>query len=150
MGSGIYYRNERIEVIEENRETLSRYLDAFAAAGETDGLEGIRNIQSLWEKVYPKGRLTLINTMGEVVIDSKSDPNEMDNHYKRPEIIKAFEEGNGSELRYSKTQSEWQTIWPKDHRPRLPVEEWSKAVLSVEDLNSLAGSMADHSFIRWR
>ncbi len=141
---GFIYRNERIEVIEENRETLSRYLDAFAAAGETDGLEGIRNIQSLWEKVYPKGRLTLINTMGEVVIDSKSDPNEMDNHYKRPEIIKAFEEGNGSELRYSKTQSEWQNYMAK--RIIVPGTPGQGMVIRlsypVEDLNSLAGSMA--------
>ena len=116
IGIGVWafiYKNERREVVEENRETLSRYLDAFAAAGEQDGLKGIRDIQSLWEKIYPRGRLTVINTMGEVVIDSKSDPNEMDNHYKRPEIIKAFEDGSGSELRYSKTQSEWQNYMAK-------------------------------------
>ena len=141
---GFIYRNERIEVIEENRETLSRYLDAFAAAGETYGLEGIRNIQSLWEKVYPKGRLTLINTMGEVVIDSKSDPNEMDNHYKRPEIIKAFEDGSGSELRYSKTQSEWQNYMAK--RVIIPGIPGQGMVIRLsyplEELNSLALSMA--------
>ena len=141
---GFIYRNERREVIEENRETLSRYLDAFAAAGENDGLEGIRDIQSLWEKIYPKGRLTLINTMGEVVIDSKSDPNEMDNHYKRPEIIKAFEDGDGSELRFSKTQSEWQNYMAK--RIIIPGTPGQGMVIRLsyplEDLNSLAASMA--------
>ena len=141
---GFIYRNERIEVIEENRETLSRYLDAFAAAGEQDGLKGIRDIQSLWEKIYPRGRLTVINTMGEVVIDSKSDPNEMDNHYKRPEIIKAFEDGSGSELRYSKTQSEWQNYMAK--RVIIPGIPGQGMVIRLsyplEELNSLALSMA--------
>lgn len=141
---GFIYRNERIEVIEENRETLSRYLDAFAAAGEQDGLKGIRDIQSLWKKIYPRGRLTVINTMGEVVIDSKSDPNEMDNHYKRPEIIKAFEDGSGSELRYSKTQSEWQNYMAK--RVIIPGIPGQGMVIRLsyplEELNSLALSMA--------
>lgn len=147
IGIGVWafiYKNERREVVEENRETLSRYLDAFAAAGEQDGLKGIRDIQSLWEKIYPRGRLTVINTMGEVVIDSKSDPNEMDNHYKRPEIIKAFEEGNGSELRYSKTQSEWQNYMAK--RVIIPGTPAQGMVIRLsyplEELNSLALSMA--------
>ncbi|MGD9666884.1 MAG: ATP-binding protein [Synergistaceae bacterium] len=147
IGIGVWafiYKNERREVVEENRETLSRYLDAFAAAGEQDGLKGIRDIQSLWEKIYPRGRLTVINTMGEVVIDSKSDPNEMDNHYKRPEIIKAFEEGNGSELRYSKTQSEWQNYMAK--RVIIPGTPGQGMVIRLsyplEELNSLVLSMA--------
>jgi len=147
IGIGVWafiYKNERREVVEENRETLSRYLDAFAAAGEQDGLKGIRDIQSLWEKIYPKGRLTVINTMGEVVIDSKSDPNEMDNHYKRPEIIKAFEDGSGSELRYSKTQSEWQNYMAK--RVIIPGTPAQGMVIRLsyplEELNSLALSMA--------
>ncbi len=147
IGIGVWafiYKNERREVVEENRETLSRYLDAFAAAGEHDGLKGIRDIQSLWEKIYPRGRLTVINTMGEVVIDSKSDPNEMDNHYKRPEIIKAFEDGSGSELRYSKTQSEWQNYMAK--RVIIPGTPGQGMVIRLsyplEELNSLALSMA--------
>ncbi len=147
IGIGVWafiYKNERREVIEENRETLSRYLDAFAAAGERDGLKGIRDIQSLWGKIYPKGRLTVINAIGEVVFDSKSDPNEMDNHYKRPEIIKAFEDGSGSELRYSKTQSEWQNYMAK--RVIIPGTPGQGMVIRLsyplEELNSLALSMA--------
>ena len=138
------YRNERIEVIEENRETLSRYLEAFAAAGEEKGIAGIKEILSLWEKIYPEGRLTVINTMGEVVIDSKSDPNEMDNHYKRPEIIKAFEDGSGSELRYSKTQSSWQNYMAK--RVIIPGTPGQGIVVRLsyplEELNGLVSLMA--------
>ena len=141
---GFIYRNERREVIEENREVLSRYLGLFAAEGEGRGIEGIREVQAFWEKTYPEGRLTVINTMGEVVIDSKSDPNEMDNHYKRPEIIKAFEDGSGSELRYSKTQSEWQNYMAR--RVIIPGTPGQGLVIRLsyplEELNSLAASMA--------
>ena len=141
---GFIYKNERREVIEDNRETLALYLDAFAAAGNENGIAGIREIQVLWEKIYPRGRLTVINTMGEVVIDSKTDPNEMDNHYKRPEIIKAFEDGIGSELRYSKTHSEWQNYMAR--RVIIPGTPGQGMVIRlsypIEELNSLAASMA--------
>ena len=141
---GFIYRNERREVIEENREMLSRYLDLFARSAESNGIEGIRDISQFWEKVYPEGRLTVINTMGEVVVDSKSDPSEMDNHYKRPEIIRAFEDGSGSELRYSKTQSEWQNYMAR--RVIIPGTPGQGMVVRLsyplEELNSLAASMA--------
>ncbi len=141
---GFIYRNERREVIEENRETLARYLDAFQAAGEENGLEGIRDIEILWSKVYPEGRLTVVNTMGEVLKDSKSDPLEMDNHYKRPEIISAFEDGSGSELRYSKTHSEWQNYMAR--RVLIPGRPGYGIVVRLsyplEKLDSLALSMA--------
>lgn len=141
---GFIYRNERREVIEENRETLARYLDAFQAAGEENGLEGIRDIEILWSKVYPEGRLTVVNTMGEVLTDSKSDPLEMDNHYKRPEIISAFEDGSGSELRYSKTHSEWQNYMAR--RVLIPGRPGYGIVVRLsyplEKLDSLALSMA--------
>ena len=141
---GFIYKNERREVIEENREILSRYLDLFAQSAESNGIEGIRDISRFWEKVYPEGRLTVINTMGEVVIDSKSDPNEMDNHYKRPEIIRAFEDGSGSELRYSKTRSEWQNYMAR--RVIIPGTPGQGMVIRlsypIEELDSLAASMA--------
>lgn len=141
---GFIYKNERREVIEENREMLSRYLDIFAQSAESNGIEGIRDIRRFWEKVYPEGRLTVINTMGEVVIDSKSDPGEMDNHYKRPEIIRAFEDGSGSELRYSKTRSEWQNYMAR--RVIIPGTPGQGMVIRlsypIEELDSLAASMA--------
>jgi two-component system phosphate regulon sensor histidine kinase PhoR len=109
----VIYRAERRELIEDNSEVLSRYLDVFVKTGEQQGVGGMRNIFYLWNKVYPEGRITLINNTGEVIFDSKSDPSEMDNHYKRPEVMKAFSEGEGSELRYSKTQNEWQHYMAK-------------------------------------
>ena len=52
---GFIYRNERIEVIEENRRPFP---DTLTLCGRrADGLKGIR-ISSLSGKIYPRGRLT--------------------------------------------------------------------------------------------
>ena len=48
-------------------------------------------------------RITLIGTDGTVLADSDSDPALMDNHGNRPEIMAAFNNGEGSSIRYSQT-----------------------------------------------
>ena len=48
-------------------------------------------------------RITLIGTDGEVLYESLLNKDEMDNHYKRPEIIEAREKGEGEAIRYSAT-----------------------------------------------
>lgn len=48
-------------------------------------------------------RITLIGAEGEVLYESLLNKNEMDNHYKRPEIIEAREKGEGEAIRYSAT-----------------------------------------------
>ena len=51
-------------------------------------------------------RLTIIATDGKVLADSESDPDLMDNHKNRPEIIQALEGKVGSSKRYSATMKE--------------------------------------------
>jgi len=48
-------------------------------------------------------RLTIIGPDGEVVADSESDPETMDNHSARPEIREALSDGRGSSIRHSAT-----------------------------------------------
>lgn len=48
-------------------------------------------------------RITLIGAEGEVLYESLLNKDEMDNHYKRPEIIEAREKGEGEAVRYSAT-----------------------------------------------
>lgn len=48
-------------------------------------------------------RVTIIDTNGVVIAESKYNPAEMDNHYNRPEVRKAFQSGSAVELRYSYT-----------------------------------------------
>jgi two-component system phosphate regulon sensor histidine kinase PhoR len=48
-------------------------------------------------------RITVVLTSGKVIGDSEEEPDKMDNHGNRPEIIQAFNEGKGRSLRPSPT-----------------------------------------------
>lgn len=50
-----------------------------------------------------EARITIINTDGTVLGDSEKDPNSMENHSDRPEVLGALSEGKGSSTRYSET-----------------------------------------------
>ena len=51
-------------------------------------------------------RLTIIATNGKVLADSESDPDLMDNHKNRPELMQAFDGKVGFSRRYSATMKE--------------------------------------------
>lgn len=53
--------------------------------------------------VSSDNRITIINADGTVAFDSRSNPDEMDNHSEREEITEAFESGEGISSRYSDT-----------------------------------------------
>jgi len=48
-------------------------------------------------------RVTVVLPSGRVIGDSSEDPESMDNHIDRPEIIKAMKGGVGNSIRYSRT-----------------------------------------------
>jgi two-component system phosphate regulon sensor histidine kinase PhoR len=48
-------------------------------------------------------RISLIDTDGTVLFDSKEDINTLENHKDRPEFIQALSEGQGKKARFSKT-----------------------------------------------
>lgn len=48
-------------------------------------------------------RVTIINTDGSVIYDSKASSADMENHGNRPEIVSAIENGEGSSVRHSET-----------------------------------------------
>jgi len=48
-------------------------------------------------------RITIINTSGKVLADSRENPANMENHSDRPEIIDAIKNGTGHSIRYSHT-----------------------------------------------
>ncbi len=48
-------------------------------------------------------RVTLINREGEVLYDSDANSIRMENHKERPEIVEAFKEGIGTDIRVSNT-----------------------------------------------
>lgn len=48
-------------------------------------------------------RITIIDINGKVIADSKANPNSMDNHADRPEVVKALQSGIGTSVRHSYT-----------------------------------------------
>ncbi len=75
------------------REELTRLkLDSLALD------EHIKKIDNLSDT-----RITIVHAGGKVMADSRENPNVMENHKDRPEIIEAFNGGIGTSTRYSAT-----------------------------------------------
>ncbi|MBQ7919249.1 MAG: two-component sensor histidine kinase [Lachnospiraceae bacterium] len=64
-------------------------IDEIMAAGDRNSQDGVR--------------VTLIEKDGSVVYDSATDSETMENHSDRPEILSAYENGEGTDIRISKT-----------------------------------------------
>lgn len=58
-------------------------------------------LQSL--SVFSESRITMMNEDGTVLFDSRKDSSMMENHMNRPEIIEAFQKGEGRSLRFSES-----------------------------------------------
>lgn len=72
-------------------------------AAKAVAAEGVAYFDGLDAREY---RITLIAPDGEVIFDSRSDTDEMENHLEREEIKKALESGFGESSRYSVTLME--------------------------------------------
>lgn len=95
----------------------SFYIDSIAQELETLGTAVKTDIVELWQKQETDAlddyfkefgrqietRITLVNDNGSVLADSDEEPEVMDDHKFRPEIIRAFGGEPGQSLRFSKT-----------------------------------------------
>ena len=104
----IVYNAQRTSAVADARDTLNRYLAVAVSSAQREGLAGLAAEEEDWQEMYPDGRMTVVASDGRVLIDSKADAGELENHYTRGEVISAFETGEGFELRYSKTLEAWQ------------------------------------------
>jgi two-component system, OmpR family, phosphate regulon sensor histidine kinase PhoR len=87
------------EQVERRMETSARVLGAELPAVERARLE-------LWAKQaesLARARVTVIDRNGIVLADSQHDPDTMENHSRRPEVIRALEGQTGSATRHSAT-----------------------------------------------
>ena len=85
-------------------------------------------------------RITLIDEMGVVLVDSYSDAATMDNHANRPEVKKALAGEKSSEMRYSNTMRKYFFYYA---RP-LENTEFSGAIrisLSVSEIEAITTDM---------
>ena len=69
------------------------------------GLQDSNQLQESCRRIgnATQTRITLINNAGKVLADSEEDPQKMDNHGDRPEVIEAIQNEEGLSRRYSFT-----------------------------------------------
>jgi two-component system phosphate regulon sensor histidine kinase PhoR len=93
-----HYERERITNSVRVRAVLTR--DALRGAAER-GAALEERVRRLAEDAG--ARLTLIADNGDVVADSDKDPEAMENHAHRPEVMQARDRGTGADTRTSRT-----------------------------------------------
>ena len=91
----------------EQLEAIARIAQARPpqfSSSASDALEDSRVARDWAARMAPSGaRITVITASGEVLADSQSDPNTMENHADRPEVQQALAQGNGRSIRHSAT-----------------------------------------------
>ena len=83
---------------------LQDELSLVVTGTEQYGSDFLKNVEA------DRFRVTWIDTDGTVLLDTRVDQNDMENHADREEIRKAFASGAGSSVRRSSTLTE-QTIY---------------------------------------
>jgi two-component system phosphate regulon sensor histidine kinase PhoR len=78
---------------------LDKTLEPYIASGDFSKLDSI--VKDKGKKIGV--RITVVDSKGVVLADSEEDPEKMENHGMRPEILPAFYGKTGSTLRFSET-----------------------------------------------
>ena len=77
--------------------------DLSVEARVLEALLGSGNSQDVMQELDDALRVTLVDTQGVVTYDNHVESTDMDNHMDRPEVIQAFENGDGRDVRQSQT-----------------------------------------------
>lgn len=89
-----------------------RSIEPLRAGSGNSGLEDLLHRMSALIGL----RITLVDGAGGVIGDSSADPDTMDNHHYRQELLHAAHEGTGSSIRYSNTLRTDMLYHAKKHR----------------------------------
>jgi len=84
-----------------NRE-LSIQTAALTEVIQTQGVVAVSANLDEWQRLLG-GRITIINESGRVLLDSLTDAESLENHGRRPEVKAAMEEGEGRDVRFSRS-----------------------------------------------
>jgi len=89
----------------EKTEELSIHTDLVAHSLNSEKITDTDYIYTFCRSFNPESniRITIIQTDGVVIGDSQEEPQVMDNHNNRPELISAFNRVTGTAVRYSNT-----------------------------------------------
>jgi two-component system phosphate regulon sensor histidine kinase PhoR len=99
--SSVIFKNFYIQNTSESLKSRTNLIKDELSKLKLDSLsleEQIKKIDYLSDT-----RVTIINSTGKVIADSRENPAVMDNHKERPEIIEAINGGTGTSIRYSNT-----------------------------------------------
>ena len=94
-----YTANREVQSVEQRLEAEARILQTEAASVPRPQLED-------WARQASdraRARVTIVDPKGVALADSAHDPETMENHAGRPEIIAAYRDGVGSSIRHSAT-----------------------------------------------
>jgi len=93
--------------VEDNQKTLiSLYKDNFENYLYKNNMQKLNElVKNIDEKASV--RVTIINTSGQVINDSREDISLMENHKNRPEVIKALNGKTSSTIRFSNTLNQY-------------------------------------------
>ena len=94
-----YTANREVQSVEQRLEAEARILQTEAANVPRPQLED-------WARQASdraRARVTIVDPKGVALADSHHDPETMENHASRPEIIAAYRNGVGSSIRHSAT-----------------------------------------------
>ena len=98
-----YYINTLSKDLEQVARTVSSSVKFMHSLNEKESIQ-----EFVKEIGLSKGyRITIVGSDGVVWGDSEKNPEEMENHKNRPEIIKALKGEIGTSIRYSKTTKEY-------------------------------------------
>ncbi len=85
--------------LEHQAELVKEMVKDFIILNEYKEIDSI--VKDIGKRL--KIRITIIRKDGSVIADTEEDPNKMDNHASRPEIVQASHNKTGSKIRYSST-----------------------------------------------
>ncbi len=98
----VFQQATRGQTVADLTETMAREARAVMALLEEVSPDGMAAaVDELAQAL--DGRITIIEDTGRVLADSEADPQAMDNHGDRPEVIEALRDGTGAATRRSDT-----------------------------------------------
>lgn len=94
-----FYYTQVAEDLKASAHVIEEQVLASYKTGDSNGLDKLCKMLG----AVGQRRITVIETSGKVLADSQEDPQQMDDHSDRPEIIEAMKEQISSKIRFSHT-----------------------------------------------
>ncbi len=94
-----FFINQSIASLKTQSQLLEKQISRYISSGNPD------LVDQMCKEIGKNAptRITVILPNGKIIGDSEENPENMDNHGDRPELIQAAADGTGTAIRYSKT-----------------------------------------------